>query len=129
MSPRLRTPYGRWPSRATGCCSCLSRRRVWRATLPRDFRGLHDLALAESPLASHTLYGTERSGEAIRSRMLSARRIVVAGDPDGQPADDNDQEIAKRTTLHEAFGICRSTQVRGARITVYGRPGACGGGG
>ncbi|BDH09471.1 hypothetical protein HOK021_06500 [Streptomyces hygroscopicus] len=106
-----------------------SRRRIWRATLPRDFRGLHDLALAESPLASHTLYGTERSGEAIRSRMLSARRIVVAGDPDGQPVDDNDQEIAKRTTLREAFGICRSTQVRGARITVYARPGACGGGG
>lgn len=106
-----------------------SRRRIWRATLPRDFRGLHDLALAESPLASHTLYGTERPGDAIRDRMLTARRIIVAGDPDGQPADDNDQEIAKRTTLHAAFEICRTVQVRGARITVYGRPGACGGGG
>ncbi|GAA2324935.1 hypothetical protein Scani_68250 [Streptomyces caniferus] len=106
-----------------------SRRRIWRATLPRDFRGLRDLALAESPLASHTLYGTERPGDAIRDRMLTARRIIVAGDPDGQPADDNDQEIAKRSTLHAAFEICRTVQVRGARITVYGRPGACGGGG
>ncbi|MGW7490607.1 glycosyltransferase family 39 protein [Streptomyces sp. NPDC054786] len=106
-----------------------SRRRIWRATLPHDFRGLHDLALAKSPLASHTLYGTERSGDEIRDRMLAARRIIVAGDPDGQPADDNDQEIAKRATLHAAFEICRSRQVRGARITVYGKPGACGGGG
>ncbi|MGW7575794.1 glycosyltransferase family 39 protein [Streptomyces sp. NPDC054765] len=104
-----------------------SRRRIWRATLPHDFRGLHDLALAKSPSASHTLYGTERSGDAIRDRMLAARRIVVAGDPDGQPADDNDQEIAKRTTLHAAFEICRSVRVRGARITVYARPGECGG--
>lgn len=106
-----------------------ARRRIWRATLPHEFRGLHDLALAKSPLASHTLYGTERAGDAIRDRMLAARRIVVAGDPDGQPADDSDQEIAKRSTLRAAFEICGSREVRGARITVYGRPGACGGGG
>ena len=106
-----------------------SRRRIWRATLPHEFRGLHDLALAKSPLASHTLYGTERSGDAIRERMLTARRIVVAGDPDDQPADDSDQEIAKRSTLRAAFKICGSREVRGARVTVYGRAGACGGGG
>ncbi|MFI1161229.1 glycosyltransferase family 39 protein [Streptomyces sioyaensis] len=106
-----------------------ARRRIWRATLPHDFRGLHDLALAKSPSASHTLYGTERSGDAIRARMLAARRIVVAGDPDGAPPDDNDQEIAKRATLHDAFTICRSTVVRGARITLYARPGACQGAG
>ncbi|MEU5209583.1 glycosyltransferase family 39 protein [Streptomyces sp. NPDC020742] len=106
-----------------------SRRRIWRATLPHDFRGLHDLAQDRSPRASHTLYGTERSGDAIRARMLTARRIVVAGDPDGQPVDDNDQEIAKRTTLRDAFEVCSSTQVHGARITVYARPGACDGDG
>ncbi|MFE6739021.1 glycosyltransferase family 39 protein [Streptomyces tubercidicus] len=104
-----------------------SRRRIWAATRPNDFRGLHDLALARSPLASHTLYGTERSGDAIRERMLAAHRIVVAGDPDGQPADDTDQEIAKRSTLRTAFEVCSSREVRGARITVYGRAGACGG--
>ncbi|GAB7032908.1 hypothetical protein AB0G35_06500 [Streptomyces sp. NPDC021749] len=103
-----------------------ARRRIWTATRPHDFRGLTDLALAESPLASHTLYGTERSGDAIRARMLASRRIVVAGDPDGQPTDDNDQEIAKRATLRDAFEVCSTTEVRGARITVYGRPGACG---
>ncbi|MBL1090236.1 hypothetical protein JK360_12615 [Streptomyces sp. 9-7] len=103
-----------------------ARRRIWTATRPHDFRGLTDLALDKSPLASHTLYGTERSGDAIRARMLASRRIVVAGDPDGQPADDNDQEIAKRATLRDAFAVCSTTEVRGARITVYGRPGACG---
>ncbi|MGW1374788.1 glycosyltransferase family 39 protein [Streptomyces sp. NPDC002446] len=105
-----------------------SRRRIWAATLPQEFRGLDDLALAESPVDSRTLYGTELSGDAIRARMLATRRIVVAGDPDGQPADDNDQEIAKRATLRTAFERCRTTEVRGARITVYGRPGACDGG-
>ncbi|UQA94805.1 glycosyltransferase family 39 protein [Streptomyces halobius] len=104
-----------------------SRRRIWRAAHPRDFRGLTDLALARSPVESHSLYGTERSGDAIRDRMLTARRIIVAGDPDGQPADDNDQEIAKRATLWDSFESCTSREVRGARITVYARPGECGG--
>ncbi|MEU9113875.1 glycosyltransferase family 39 protein [Streptomyces sp. NPDC048483] len=103
-----------------------ARRRIWRAAHPRGFRGLTDLALAKSPVASHTLYGTERSGDRIRDRMLDTRRIVVAGDPDGQPADLNDQEIAKRTTLRDAFEVCTGTEVRGARITLYGRPGVCG---
>ncbi|MGG2462421.1 hypothetical protein ACO0M4_21820 [Streptomyces sp. RGM 3693] len=106
-----------------------SRRRIWRATRPHDFRGLHDLALDKSPVASHTLYGTERSGDEIRDRMLASRRIVVAGDPAGQPADDSDQEIAKRATLRSAFAVCRSTEVRGARITLYVRVGGPGGGG
>ncbi|WP_407552179.1 glycosyltransferase family 39 protein [Streptomyces sp. Pv4-95] len=103
-----------------------SRRRVWVAAHPDGFRGLHDLAVAKSPLASHTLYGTERSGDAIRDRMLAARRIIVAGDPDGQPTDANDQEIAKRATLRDAFAVCSSREVHGARITVYARPGECG---
>ncbi|WP_411140430.1 glycosyltransferase family 39 protein [Streptomyces sp. x-80] len=104
-----------------------SRRRVWAAVEPHQFRGLTDLALAKGPVASHTLYGTERSGDTIRDRMLTARRIVVAGDPDDQPLDGNDQEIAKRTTLRGAFEVCGSTEVHGARITVYARPGECGG--
>ncbi|MFF4604335.1 glycosyltransferase family 39 protein [Streptomyces sp. NPDC001339] len=103
-----------------------SRRRIWMATRPDDFRGLDDLALAQSPVASHTLYGTEVSGDAIRDRMLAARRIIVAGDPADQPTDDTDQEIAKRATLRDAFEACGSREVRGARVTVYARPGACG---
>ncbi|MFJ9410491.1 glycosyltransferase family 39 protein [Streptomyces sp. NPDC101393] len=103
-----------------------SRRRIWIAAHPSAFRGLHDLALAQSPLASHTLYGTERSGDTIRDRMLATRRIIVAGDPNDQPVDGSDQEIAKRVTLRDAFHACRSTEVRGARITEYARAGGCG---
>ncbi|MGW2628338.1 glycosyltransferase family 39 protein [Streptomyces chattanoogensis] len=104
-----------------------ARRRIWIAPYPHRFRGLRDLALAKSPVASHTLYGTERSGTTIRARMLAARRIVVAADPDGQPVDTDDQEIAKRATLREAFEVCVSREVRGARVTVYGRRGECDG--
>ncbi|MEW1654462.1 hypothetical protein [Streptomyces sp. NPDC093707] len=106
-----------------------SRRRIWRATRPHDFRGLHDLAQDRSPVASHTLYGTERTGDEIRDRMLASRRIVVAGDPAGQPLDDNDRELAKRATLRSAFVVCRSVRVRGAQITLYARVGGPGGGG
>ncbi|WP_414171084.1 glycosyltransferase family 39 protein [Streptomyces diastatochromogenes] len=106
-----------------------SRRRIWRATRPHDFHGLHDLALDRSPVASRTLYGTELSGDEIRDRMLASRRIVVAGDPAGQPADTNDQEIAKRATLRSAFAVCRRTRVRGAEVTLYVRVGGPGGGG
>ncbi|MFE0191406.1 hypothetical protein [Streptomyces sp. NPDC058989] len=104
-----------------------SRRRVWMATRPHDFRGLTDLALAGSPSASHTLYGTELSGDAIRARILASRRIVVAGDPAGQPVDTSDQEIAKRATLRSAFVECEVTQVRGARMALYARAGGTGG--
>ncbi|MFB7633847.1 hypothetical protein ACFC0M_23290 [Streptomyces sp. NPDC056149] len=106
-----------------------ARRRVWAATRPRDFRGLRDLALHQSPVASRTLYGTEVSGDAIRDRMLASRRIVVAADPAGQPLDDSDQELAKRATLRGSFVVCRSTRVRGARITLYARVGGPGGAG
>ncbi|MCZ0974633.1 hypothetical protein O1L55_31940 [Streptomyces albulus] len=61
--------------------------------------------------------------------MLASRRIVVAGDPAGQPADTNDQEIAKRATLRSAFAVCRRTRVRGAEVTLYVRVGGPGGGG
>ncbi|GAU67442.1 hypothetical protein SSP35_05_00090 [Streptomyces sp. NBRC 110611] len=100
-----------------------SRRRIWMATRPHDFRGLRDLALAESPSTSRTLYGTELSGDEVRGRMLASRRIVVAGDPAGQPADNSDEEIAKRATLRSAFVVCGTTEVRGARVTLYARAG------
>ncbi|ARF59535.1 hypothetical protein B1H19_17870 [Streptomyces gilvosporeus] len=103
-----------------------ARRRIWRAPHPQEFRGLTDLALARSPRASHTLYGTERSGDAIRARMLTARRIVVATDPEGQPPDTDDQAIAKRSTLHHSFVLCAQREVHGARVMLYARPGECG---
>ncbi|WP_251077140.1 glycosyltransferase family 39 protein, partial [Streptomyces benahoarensis] len=100
-----------------------ARRRVWVAAHPDAYRDLHDLALRRDPVASHTLYGTERSGDTVRDRMLTTPtgRLVVVGDGPDQPDDPNDQEIAKRTTLREAFVLCRSRAVHGGRVALYAR--------
>ncbi|MFI7099860.1 glycosyltransferase family 39 protein [Streptomyces sp. NPDC050161] len=103
-----------------------ARRRIWVAAHPDAYQGLRDLALDRSPVASHTLYGTERSGDTISDRMLATRHLVVVGDPHGQPTDTNDQEIAKRTTLRHAFVLCHSREVHGARVAVYARKGSGG---
>ncbi len=129
MSPRSRMPYGRWPSPATDCCSCRpgggSGGRPCRATSA-------GCTISPWPRARWPRTpSTAPSGPAMRSddRMLSVRRIVVAGDPDGQPVDDNDQEIAKRTTLRDAFGICRSRRSGApASRCTRGRGLAAGGG-
>ncbi|MFB1048465.1 glycosyltransferase family 39 protein [Streptomyces chrestomyceticus] len=102
-----------------------ARRRVWAAAAPHEFHRLRDLALDESPVASHTLYGTELSGDRIHAHMTRARRIVAVGDAKGQPLDRTDQEIAKRTTLKSAFQVCATKDVKGASITLYARPGHC----
>lgn len=102
-----------------------ARRRVWAAAAPHEFHRLRDLALDESPVASHTLYGTELSGDRVHGHMMRARRIVAVGDAKGQPLDRTDQEIAKRTTLESAFQVCATRDVKGASITLYARPGHC----
>ncbi|MEU3712782.1 glycosyltransferase family 39 protein [Streptomyces catenulae] len=100
-----------------------ARRRIWVAAHPDAYRDLHDLALRRDPVASRTLYGTEDSGDTVRDRMLTTPtgRIVVVGDGPDQPDDPNDQEIAKRTTLREAFVRCRSRRVHGGQVTLYAR--------
>ncbi|WP_150237669.1 glycosyltransferase family 39 protein [Streptomyces albofaciens] len=102
-----------------------SRRRVWAAADPHEFHRLRDLALDRSPVASHTLYGTELSGDRVHAHMMQARRIVAVGDAKGQPLDETDQEIAKRTTLRTAFQACATRELKGARVTLYARPGHC----
>ncbi|WP_399089501.1 hypothetical protein ACGH2B_16445 [Streptomyces sp. BBFR2] len=102
-----------------------ARRRVWVAAHPDTYRDLRDLALRRDPAASGTLYGTERSGDAVSDRMLTTPtgRIVVVGDGPGGPDDPNDQEIAKRTTLRDAFTLCRSRTVHGGWVALYARTG------
>jgi mannosyltransferase len=102
-----------------------ARRRVWASANTRAFDGLRDLALAQSPLASHTLYGTEVSAQHIRARMLASPRIVVLTDPAGQPLDTDPRETVKRAVLRSYFTQCDTNSVHGARITVYARPGRC----
>ncbi|MFG2025970.1 glycosyltransferase family 39 protein [Streptomyces sp. NPDC048825] len=101
------------------------RRRVWSLPFPHAVSGLRDLALDRSPVASRTLYGTEVSASVIRARMLDMTRIVTVRDPAGQPVDAIAQESMKRDVLAAYFEECHTREVRGARVTVYARPGAC----
>jgi mannosyltransferase len=102
-----------------------SRRREWKLSYPRQFNGLNDLALARDPVRSGTLEGTEIPASRIRSRMMSAVRLVVLSDPADQPEDTSAQETVKREVLRTHFAECSRTQVRGAQITVYARPRMC----
>ncbi|MGX1883630.1 glycosyltransferase family 39 protein [Streptomyces sp. NPDC055287] len=103
-----------------------SRRREWKLSYPGRFHGLVDLGLEEAPVASGTLQGRESAPAQIRTRMLSATRIVVLSDPPGQPEDSVAQEVTKREILRTHFQECSRTRVRGAQVTLYARPGSCG---
>ncbi|MFC9846322.1 glycosyltransferase family 39 protein [Streptomyces sp. NPDC060223] len=102
-----------------------ARRREWLLSYPSVYGRVDDLALAESPAASRTLQGTELSAEAIRQRILSEDRVIALTDPPGQPLDPFAQEVVKRQTLKAYFEVCERTQVLGAQIVVYARPGHC----
>ncbi|MER5357265.1 glycosyltransferase family 39 protein [Streptomyces sp. NPDC002785] len=102
-----------------------SRRRVWTLARPDAFRGLSDLALERTPVASDTLFGTELPPVRIRERILTSARVVAVRDLEGQPLDADAREAAKRSTLDAHFEECASRNVTQARITVYARPGHC----
>ncbi|MPY49439.1 glycosyltransferase family 39 protein [Streptomyces acidicola] len=102
-----------------------SRRRVWSLHDPGAVRGLRDLALERGPVASSTLYGTEAAVPVIRARMLTVPRLVAVRDPEGEPLDRIAQEAVKRDVLAASFEECDTLRVRGARVTVFARPGKC----
>lgn len=96
------------------------RHRTLTAANPEDTRFLTDLALAQDPVSSNTLAGTELPARDIAARMLEFDRIVAvrAG---GVNAPTNAQEEAKTSTLRRYFHEYGTTHVHGARITVYVR--------
>ncbi|MCF3137512.1 hypothetical protein [Streptomyces olivochromogenes] len=110
---------------ADGILYLPGRRRVWSLAEPDSVSGLRDLALERGPADSGTLYGTEAAPSVIRSRVLAARRIVVLRDPAGQPLDPAARERTKRGVLAGHFEECGTVAVRGARVSVYARPGYC----
>ncbi|MFE1880983.1 hypothetical protein [Streptomyces diastatochromogenes] len=71
------------------------------------------------------MYGTEAGPSVIRARLRAARRIVVLRDPPGQPLGPDPRETVKRQVLAAAFEECGTQTVRGARVSVYARPGHC----
>jgi mannosyltransferase len=101
------------------------RRRIWQAADPAAFSGLVDLAVRKDPRTSATLYGVEFPAADLRARMLTADRIVVLRDPAGEPVEDAVREEVKRDVLRAHFRLCRSTEVHGARVSVFARPGRC----
>ncbi|MFJ8161082.1 hypothetical protein ACIRBY_09120 [Streptomyces sp. NPDC096136] len=103
-----------------------SRRREWLLSSPRVYAGLRDVALAVAPAASHTLHGTELPPDRIRRALLDSARVVALLDPADQPLDPYPAEAVKRDTLAASFDRCSVTEVRGARVAVYARRGACG---
>ena len=103
-----------------------SRRREWLLSYPSVYQRLDDVALAQPPAASGTLQGTEGSAAVIRRQMLASGRILALMDPAGQPLDPYPQEAVKRKTLKDDFQVCERTQLRGAQLVVYARPGKCG---
>ncbi|MFJ8631058.1 glycosyltransferase family 39 protein [Streptomyces sp. NPDC093568] len=100
-----------------------ARRREWLLSSPSVLDRLDDLALAESPSASHTLQGTESSAEDIRRRVLAADRVIALADPPGQPLDSTPQEEAKRSALNAHFELSERIGVHGAQVLVYTRTG------
>lgn len=104
-----------------------SRRREWLLSSPEVYGSLRDLALSRTPAASRSLQGVERSAQEIREALLdpSTERVVALLDPAGQPLDGDPSEAVKRQTLVSSFDLCSLTEVRGARVALFARPGDC----
>jgi mannosyltransferase len=102
-----------------------ARRREWLLSSPSVYGRLRDLALAESPVDSGTLEGTELPAATIRRHIDTARRIVALADPPGRPLEPFPQETVKRQELHRHFEVCERVRVHGAQVIVYARPGHC----
>ncbi|MEU0654709.1 hypothetical protein ABZ485_21020 [Streptomyces albogriseolus] len=84
--------------------------RYWTEPNPGDTRAPTDLALAESPVASHTPAGIELPAPVIATRMLRFDRIVVVHGRAGAHLTGSPQERAKTS-------LCGSTSVRVRRRT------------
>ncbi|MFB7630816.1 hypothetical protein ACFC0M_07695 [Streptomyces sp. NPDC056149] len=88
---------------------------------PSSFRGLDDLALAETAGPSGTLYGTEAAPADIRAAMLTHRRIIVLSDRGSAPAAATAQDRAKLAVLAQHFTPAASGDAGGRQVTTYER--------
>ncbi|MEU1264514.1 glycosyltransferase family 39 protein [Streptomyces cellulosae] len=95
--------------------------RYWTEPNPGDTHAMTDLALAESPVASHTLAGVELPAPVIAARMLRFDRIVVVHGRAGAHLMGSPAEQAKTLTLRRHFRARATAHVNGARIVLYVR--------
>ncbi|MFH8435705.1 hypothetical protein ACH4A3_10830 [Streptomyces sp. NPDC018007] len=94
--------------------------RTLTAADPDDTRLLVDIALARDPVASNTLAGVEHPAPEIAARMKRFDRIVVVRAA-GTYAPGDPREEAKRDTLRRHFRAHTTSEVNGARVTLYTR--------
>ncbi|MFB7779726.1 glycosyltransferase family 39 protein [Streptomyces bauhiniae] len=97
-------------------------RRDTALVSPDAFRGLRDIALTESPVASGTLKGVETEPSRIRTAILRSNRILLVTDAPGVAKRDSaHRDKAKRAALRRYFRAVADETVRGRRVTVYER--------
>ncbi|WP_455711306.1 glycosyltransferase family 39 protein [Streptomyces olivaceoviridis] len=99
-----------------------SARRDSKSVCPDAFAGLRDIALAETPVASGTLKGTESAPNRIRAAILAEHRVLVVTDASevARPVTA-DRDKMKTTILRQYFTPVADEQIRGRRVTVYER--------
>ncbi|MGW7055912.1 glycosyltransferase family 39 protein [Streptomyces sp. NPDC054887] len=98
------------------------KRRAWTLAHPPGDTQLSDLAQALTPVASHSLYGTELPAGRIRERMLASPRVLVVTEPPGSRIASTGTDMMKEKTLAAHFDRCRTVQLNGAQIMIYEHP-------
>lgn len=91
---------------------------------PREFAGLHDVALRSTGAASGTLVGLESSPEQIRHRLESLDRVVLVvmpGSIGSEWLEIHRTESGKLAALHELFDVAGTSSVHSGTVTVYVR--------
>ncbi|MFI1932442.1 glycosyltransferase family 39 protein [Streptomyces sp. NPDC020330] len=101
------------------------KRRAWTLAYPPGDTHGSDLAQALTPVASHSLYGTELPPHRIRANMLSTSRILVVTEPPGAPHVSTVGDSWKKETLALHFNKCRTIRVNGAQIIIYEASARC----
>ncbi|MEU3500319.1 glycosyltransferase family 39 protein [Streptomyces hundungensis] len=94
-------------------------RRDTALVSPEKFSGLDDLALLESPAASGTLKGIEKTPECISLAIAHHRRIILVTDLRSSLTADQDR--AKQDALDRYFVQVSDTPAQGRRVAVYER--------
>ncbi|MFC8342441.1 glycosyltransferase family 39 protein [Streptomyces sp. NPDC057280] len=93
-------------------------RRDTALVSPNAFTDTNDVALAQDPYVSGTLYGRERSPREIADAMLTADRIILVSDVHAS-APTTDRDRTKRHVLADQFVRCTESTGHGRKVTVY----------
>jgi mannosyltransferase len=97
--------------------------RVLGTGYPAPFRKLRDIALAESPIASHTLTGTEiGSATELASRFTDVNQVwIVTGEGSGKFPVPRTAEEREKLTLVSGMHIVHRWMAGDVMLTLYAR--------